>query len=78
MPDRIDINAASEEELVEVLEIDESTAARISDLRARRGGIRAAEDLEGLEGLDAAALQRVRDRLIIDAPVGTEAVPPAH
>jgi DNA uptake protein ComE-like DNA-binding protein len=78
VPDRIDINAASEEELVEVLQIDEATAARIAELRARQGGIRAAEDLAGLAGVDGALLQRVREHLIVDAPVGSEAAPPGR
>jgi competence protein ComEA len=77
MPDKIDVNAASESELSEVLEIDEALADRIVAYRAQEGGIRAIDDLADVEGVDARLLERMRDRLIADVPVGTEPASPS-
>jgi competence protein ComEA len=68
MPDRIDVNAASAEELSEALEIDGAVADRIIDERARRGGFRQVEDLARVDGVDDAALARMRERLIVSLP----------
>ena len=68
MPDRIDVNAASGDELSQVLEIDGAVADRIIEERARRGGFRAVEDLARIEGVDQATLGRMRERLIVDLP----------
>jgi competence protein ComEA len=68
MPDRIDVNAASGEELSEVLEIDGATADRIIEERARRGGFRSVDDLARIQGVDAGALGRMRERLIVSLP----------
>ncbi|HEY0705641.1 MAG TPA: helix-hairpin-helix domain-containing protein [Polyangia bacterium] len=76
MPDKIDVNAASETELCEVLEIDEALADRIVAYRAEEGGIRAIDDLADIEGVDAPLLQKMRERLIADVPVGTEPASP--
>lgn len=69
MPERIDVNAASEEELSEVLEIDGALADRIVEHRAREGGFRNLEDLARLEGVDDQILRRMRQRLIVELPV---------
>jgi DNA uptake protein ComE-like DNA-binding protein len=76
VPDKIDVNAASEEELAEVLEIDAAIADRIVEHRASAGGIRSVEELASLPGVDAAVLQRMRQKLIVEVPVGTDASPP--
>jgi DNA uptake protein ComE-like DNA-binding protein len=76
LPDKIDVNAASEEELAEVLEIDAAVADRIVAHRAEAGGIRSLDELASLTGVDAAVLQRMRQKLIVDVPVGTDASPP--
>ena len=68
MPDRIDVNAASGEELSEVLEIDGAIADRIIAERARRAGFRSVDDLARIEGVDQAVLGRMRERLIISLP----------
>jgi competence ComEA-like helix-hairpin-helix protein len=75
VPDKIDINAASEEELAEVLEIDAKTADRIVEQRVRTGGIRSVDDLARVQGVDAAVLERMRDRVIAEVPIGTDASP---
>jgi competence protein ComEA len=76
VPDKIDINAASEEELAEVLEIDEAVADRIVEHRVQVGGIRSVDELERLPGVDAALVARMRERVIAEVPVGTEAASP--
>jgi DNA uptake protein ComE-like DNA-binding protein len=76
MPDKIDVNAASETELCEVLEIDEDLADRIVAYRADQGGIRSLDDLADVDGVDAGLLERMRERLIADVPVGTEPASP--
>jgi DNA uptake protein ComE-like DNA-binding protein len=68
MPDRIDVNAASGEELSEVLEIDGAVADRIIAERARRAGFRSVDDLARIDGVDQAVLGRMRERLIISLP----------
>lgn len=68
MPDRIDVNAASGDELSQILEIDGAVADRIIEERARRGGFRALDDLARIEGVDDATLARMRERLIISLP----------
>jgi competence protein ComEA len=68
MPDRVDVNAASGEELSEVLEIDGAIADRIIEERARRGGFRSVDDLARIEGVDDGALARMRERLIVSLP----------
>jgi DNA uptake protein ComE-like DNA-binding protein len=75
LPDKIDVNAASEEELAEVLEIDEAVADRIVAHRADAGGIRSVDELAGLAGVDAAVLRRMREKLIVEVPLGTDASP---
>lgn len=75
MPDKIDVNAASEEELAEVLEMEEAVADRIVELRARTGGIRSVDELARLDGVDAALLQRMREKLIVEVPVGADPGP---
>jgi DNA uptake protein ComE-like DNA-binding protein len=75
VPDKIDINAASEEELAEVLEIDEVVADRIVEHRVQAGGIRSIDELAGVPGVDAALLKRLRERVIAEVPVGTDASP---
>jgi competence protein ComEA len=77
MPDRIDVNAASGEELSEVLEVDGAVADRIIEERARRGGFRSIDDLARVEGVDAAALGRMRARLIVSLPDEDTVNPPA-
>ena len=76
MPDKIDVNAASETELCEVLEIDEDLADRIVLFRSEEGGIRSVDDLADVEGVDANVLERMRERLIADVPVGTDSPTP--
>ena len=68
MPDRIDVNAASGEELSEVLEVDGAVADRIIEERARRGGFKSLDDLARIQGVDGAALARMRERLIVSLP----------
>jgi competence protein ComEA len=68
MPDRIDVNAASGEELSEVLELDAAVADRIIEERARRGGFKSVDDLARIQGVDGAALARMRERLIVSLP----------
>ena len=68
MPDRIDVNAASGEELSEALDIDGVVADRIIEERARRGGFRQVEDLARIEGVDDTTLARMRARLIVSLP----------
>ena len=77
MPDRIDVNAASSEELTQVLKIDGAVADRIIEERARRGGFRDIDDLARLEGVDDAALARMRERLLISLPDNDVVNPPA-
>jgi DNA uptake protein ComE-like DNA-binding protein len=78
VPDKIDINAASEEELAEVLEIDEVVADRIVEHRVQAGGIRSVDELAQVPGVDAALLKRMRERVIAEVPVGTENASPAR
>jgi competence protein ComEA len=73
MPDRIDVNAASGDELTEVLEIDGELADRIIERRAREGGFRSVDDLARIDGVDDAVLRRMRERLIVELPVGADA-----
>ncbi|HEY0715355.1 MAG TPA: helix-hairpin-helix domain-containing protein, partial [Polyangia bacterium] len=64
----------------EVLEIDEALADRIVAYRADQGGIRSLDDLADIEGVDARLLERMRERLIADLPIGPEtasSTPPA-
>jgi competence protein ComEA len=68
MPDRVDVNAASGEELSEVLEIDGGIADRIIEERARRGGFQSVDDLARIDGVDDATLARMRERLIVSLP----------
>ena len=68
MPNRIDLNAASSDELSQVLEIDGPVAERIIAERARRGGFREVEELARVEGVDDATLSRMRERLIVSLP----------
>ena len=68
MPDRVDVNAASGEELSEVLEIDGAIADRIIEERARRGGFQSIDDLARIDGVDDATVARMRERLIVSLP----------
>jgi competence ComEA-like helix-hairpin-helix protein len=68
MPERVDVNAASGEELSEVLEIDGAIAARIIEERARRGGFQSVDDLARIDGVDDATVARMRERLIVSLP----------
>ncbi len=76
MPERIDVNAASGEELSEVLEIEAEVADRIIAQRSQRGGFASVDDLAAIEGVDDAVMVRMRERLIVDLPVGAETSPP--
>lgn len=73
MPDRIDVNAASGDELSELLEIDGALADRILEHRAREGGFRSVDDLARIEGVDEKVLRRMRERLIVEMPVNADA-----
>jgi competence protein ComEA len=68
MPERVDVNAASGEELSEVLEIDGAIADRIIEERARRGGFQSVDDLARIDGVDDATVARMRERLIVSLP----------
>ena len=77
MPDRVDVNAASGEELSQVLQIDGAIADRIIEERARRGGFRSVEELARIEGVDDAALARMREHLIVSLPANDTVNAPA-
>jgi DNA uptake protein ComE-like DNA-binding protein len=76
LPEHIDVNAASGEELCEVLEIDGPLADRIIERRATAGGFSSLDDLARIPGVDDQILRRMRDRLIVELPVGANANPP--
>lgn len=72
MPEHTDVNAASGEELSEVLEIDGALADRIIERRSAEGGFRSVDDLARIPGVDDKVLRRMRERLIVELPVGAE------
>jgi DNA uptake protein ComE-like DNA-binding protein len=67
MPDRIDLNAASEAELCDVLEIDAGLATRILERRAQHGDFTSIGELAGIEGVDRALLRLMEQRLTVAA-----------
>jgi competence protein ComEA len=70
MPDKVDLNAASAAELSEIAEIEESLANRIVEHRGQFGEFGSLEELAQVEGMDASAVERVRDRFIIEDAEG--------
>lgn len=74
MPGKVDLNAASAQELSEIAGIDEGVADRIVEYRGQHGEFGALEDLERVEGINADVVNRVRDRLIVGEDVDGNAV----
>ena len=62
---RVDLNTASQQELVQVLQISVAEASAIVEYRTHEGGVRAFDDLRNVPGLEFAKLQRLRDRIIV-------------
>lgn len=62
---RIDINAASVEELMQLRGIDEARARRIVAHRDQFGGFVSLDELETLEGLSGVLTGEMRDALTV-------------
>lgn len=75
MSDRIDVNAASGDELSEILEVDGEVADRIIEYRARHGGFRSLDELRGIPGIEGDVLDHLGERLIIGVPTGAPLTP---
>lgn len=60
MPHRIDLNAASADELTHLLGVTPAVAERIIEYRARQGGFSSIDELATVDGVDHAAIDRAR------------------
>ena len=72
---RIDLNAATAEELERLPSIGPSLAARIVAHRAARGGFSTVNQVREVPGIGPVIFERVRDRLTVDGPVAAPAQP---
>jgi competence protein ComEA len=61
---RVNVNAATEEELVRVLEIPRAQAAAIVEFRNHEGALKSIGDLKKVPGMDASELSRKQDRIV--------------
>lgn len=60
---RVDLNTASEEDLEALWGIGPANAHRIVEYRQRSGGIRSADDLMAISGIDGATVEMLRRQL---------------
>jgi competence ComEA-like helix-hairpin-helix protein len=61
---RLNVNTATEEELVRVLDIPPARASAIVDYRNHEGALRSLDDLKKVPGLDAGEVARLKDRIV--------------
>ncbi|MCK6529371.1 OmpA family protein [Myxococcota bacterium] len=64
-PGKVEIDTADAARIAFVLGVDRAVAEGIVRYRATAGRIESVDELLGVEGVDAAALERVRDRIIL-------------
>ena len=59
----LDLNAATEDQLLEVPGIGPAMAQRIVDYRAANGGFQSLDDLKKGKGIGAAKFERIKDKI---------------
>jgi competence ComEA-like helix-hairpin-helix protein len=60
---RVNVNAATEEEIVRILEIPPAQAAAIVEYRNHEGRLKSIDELKKVPGIDAAGIARRQDRI---------------
>ena len=65
---RVNVNRASEEDLVEIVPLSASEASAIVEFRMREREFRALEDLRKVPGVDFTKIQERKDRIVFTGP----------
>jgi comEA protein len=73
----VDLNTAGVDELQAVRGVGPSLAAKIVDLRTRRGGFSSLEDLLEIRGIGPKSLEKLRPAVTLTAPPSPVAQNPA-
>jgi competence protein ComEA len=64
----VNVNRASEGDLVEIVQLSASDAAAIVEFRMREGEFRTLDDLRKVQGVDFATIQERKDRIVFTGP----------